>query len=924
MKRILSITILTTLLSWGVTAQSVRFTGIVDGDLSGGKPKGIELYVEGTVNLSSISIERSTNGGAFGSSTALSGTYTDTYVYLTNDTIMFDSVFTNTGVFTNRIQLSVISGNGNDAFRLTIMGVAFDQIAAQSSSYSYQDSYIYRKDSLGPDSTFNASDWTLAGNGYLDTFTYLQHRDSIPFGTWKPKSSAPPVCNDPTGLMVSQTSPTSVSVSWTSGSGLSHLEYDTTGFTKGSGTMVNNVTSSNAISGLTAGVTYDFYVQDTCANIGTSKWVGPIKFTLNASPKVTGIWRSSATNIMVAYNDSMNSASATSTSRYKGISGLSSVMLNNSNDTATLTYGAAFSDGMLNTLTVDSVMNSNSLMLDTNYMYSFVYNASKPSLVINEIMYNDPSGPDTLEYLEILNNGSSSASLGGLTFGQGITHEFAAGTNLAAGAYLVVSKSSSAIMSVFGVSSTQWDGGGLSNGGEDVLIWNTEKDTIDYVNYDDGNGWSTDPDGQGYSLVLCDPSTDNNDPTSWGTEPAKFGTSGMYVSPGAMNTCRPPFVPPLRAIAPLKTFDANGEIDSNGVKCAIEGIVVTDNMSDAGSFPKVSFVIVDEMNTAGLTAISFDDTSVINYTPHLGDSIRIFGKVDQFNGLAQFRIDSVTTYKTMVKIPNPYRTDTLGELTESRFIEMMEVFIPDTSQWPAVGSDATVQIVNSKGDTLDMRVDKHTNVSAMWPNAPTGKFRLKGVGGQYDSRSPYFDGYQVFPRFYTDIDTTPLPPCTPPTALSTANIKDSSVDVSWTSPGTMWNIGWSLGHTSTAADIVDSVMGITTNPYTITGLNPLQHYHIYVQEVCGPDHSMWSAPTMFTTTSLENVNSNKTALVAFPNPNNIGEVRFNMEVSVTIRNILGQTVKSANEVTSLDISDLDSGVYLIQSEQGDTIRFIVE
>jgi hypothetical protein len=56
----------------------------------------------------------------------------------------------------------------------------------------------------------------------------------------------------------------------------------------------------------------------------------------------------------------------------------------------------------------------------------------------------------------------------------------------------------------------------------------------------------------------------------------------------------------------------------------------------------------------------------------------------------------------------------------------------------------------------------------------------------------------------------------------------------------------------------------------------------------------------------------------------MGEVRFNMEVSVTIRNILGQTVKSANEVTSLDISDLDSGVYLIQSEEGDTIRFIVE
>jgi hypothetical protein len=121
-------------------------------------------------------------------------------------------------------------------------------------------------------------------------------------------------------------------------------------------------------------------------------------------------------------------------------------------------------------------------------------------------------------------------------------------------------------------------------------------------------------------------------------------------------------------------------------------------------------------------------------------------------------------------------------------------------------------------------------------------------------------------------------------------------------------------------------MGVTANPYTVTGLNPNQHYHVYVQEVCGAQHSKWSDPVMVTTlaTGIDNLEGNKTSFVAFPNPNNIGEVRFNMEVTVTVRNILGQTVKSAKEVTSLDISDLESGVYLIQSEEGDTIRFIVE
>ena len=736
---------------------------------------------------------------------------------------------------------------------------------------------------------------------------------------------AAPICAVPSGMTIAQISPTSVGLIWTSPASLSNIEYDTAGFTMGTGMKLNNVTSPRTITGLIANKEYEFYYQDTCSAIGRSQWVGPVKFITRSAPQVTGMWRTTGMNIMVSFSDSMNSTFASSVTRYKGISGLASVNLNASQDTATLNYSTAFANGVMNTLTVDSILNTSNVLMDSIFKYSFVYNGSKPTLVINEIMYNDQSGPDTLEFLEILNNGSTTAVLGGLSFGQGITHEFAAGTMLSAGSYLILAKDSINIQNVFGVTSTTWDGGGLTNGGEDVLIWNSNKDTIDYVNYDDGNGWPTDPDGGGYTLVLCDPSTDNNLAASWGTEPAKFGTSGIYSSPGAMNTCRPPFVPPLRAIAPLKTFDSNGLIDSNGVKCAIEGIVVTDNMSDAGSFPKVSFVIVDEMNTAGLTAISFDDTSVINYTPHLGDSVRIFGKVDQFNGLAQFRIDSVTTYKTMVKIPNPYRTDTLGELTESRFIEMMEVFIPDTSQWPAVGSDATVQIVNSKGDTLDMRVDKHTDVAAMWPNAPTKKFRLRGVGGQFDRNSPYFDGYQVFPRFYTDIDTMTPPPCNAPANLvATDSSSTTSLIVSWTSGGsTTWNVGWAKGHSSTKP--ADSAMAVTTNPYTITGLDKDSHYHVWVQDVCGPDHSMWAGPVMVrTATSINSFNSDEKVLLAFPNPNNIGEVRFNMEVSVTIRNILGQTVKTANEVTSLDISDLDSGVYLIQSEDGDTIRFIVE
>jgi uncharacterized protein len=79
-----------------------------------------------------------------------------------------------------------VSGNGNDAFRLKQGSSVIDQVAAQSSSYSYQDSYIYRSDNTGPDGGWNAANWTLAGNGALDGKNALQHASTVPFGQYTP------------------------------------------------------------------------------------------------------------------------------------------------------------------------------------------------------------------------------------------------------------------------------------------------------------------------------------------------------------------------------------------------------------------------------------------------------------------------------------------------------------------------------------------------------------------------------------------------------------------------------------------------------------------------------------------------------------------------------------------------------------------
>ncbi|MDE0771260.1 MAG: lamin tail domain-containing protein [Salibacteraceae bacterium] len=733
-------------------------------------------------------------------------------------------------------------------------------------------------------------------------------------------------CNDPSGATLIQASTTTARLTWTSGSGVSNIEFGALGYTQGTGTIVSSQSSPYIITNLTTGSSYDVYYQDTCTGVGTSNWVGPVTVTLSASPQISAIWRTTSTNVMVAYTDSMSNASATSTFRYKGITGLTSVALNGSNDTATLTYGAPFVNGDLNILTIDSVTSATLVMLDTAYTHEFIYNNTKPSIVITEIMYNDRSGADTLEYLEIHNSGTSVAFVGGMEFTQGITYTVPANYGIPAGAYLVIAKNALTHTAIFGNTFVdQWTSGGLSNGGEDIAIVNSEGDTIDYVNYSDRGTWPTDPDGNGFSLVLCDVFSDNNLGSSWGVEPAQAGTSGYNASPGMANTCRPPFVPPFYTISAVTTVDASGVADSNGVKCSVKGLVASNQFSTAGaSGPDVQFTVIEADNSAGVTAVSFNDAATLGYSPLLGDSVQLYGTLNQFRGLLQFNMDSVKVISSGHAMPAPERVDTIAEIHESRIIRISGVEIVDPSQWPAAGSDANVDIINMKGDTIIMRIDQHTNTVASWISAPIGKFEVIGVGGQYSFNN--IDGYQLLPRFDSDIDTSKkVLPCPIPKELSTSVIAEQSATVTWDSPGTTWNIGWAKGHMSTMP--TDSVMAITTKPYTITGLDTNTHYHVWVQEVCPSGVSEWAGPLMFKTlTATVGILELATAkaLIAFPNPNNIGSLRLNRITDVVIRNLLGQPVIVKTNADEIDINELSSGIYLLESAEGDTIKLIVE
>jgi len=92
-------------------------------------------------------------------------------------------------------------------------------------------------------------------------------------------------CSAPSNLNSANTTFITADLSWTSGgSALWNIEYGPAGFTPGTGTVLTVNTNPYMLTGLTHGTAYEYYVQDSCANIGTSAWVGPHAFTTLTAP----------------------------------------------------------------------------------------------------------------------------------------------------------------------------------------------------------------------------------------------------------------------------------------------------------------------------------------------------------------------------------------------------------------------------------------------------------------------------------------------------------------------------------------------------------------------------------------------------------------------------------------------------------------
>lgn len=216
---------------------------------------------------------------------------------------------------------------------------------------------------------------------------------------------------------------------------------------------------------------------------------------------------------------------------------------------------------------------------------------------------------------------------------------------------------------------------------------------------------------------------------------AGFGMVGTVTVVGEPEPMFPP-----RSIADIKENDADGRAILLDSLAEVIGIAHGVNLRPNG----LQFTIIDD-NGDGIGVFSGGDDFGINYEE--GMEMKIGGRITQFNGLTQITAEAGEVISTGNTLDLALEVTELNEDTESQLVSLAPVSLVDPSQWTGMGSGFNVDMI-SNGYMFTARIDADTDIYSNEP--PAGAFRLTGIGGQFDSETPFDSGYQIMPRYMTD------------------------------------------------------------------------------------------------------------------------------------------------------------------------------
>ena len=239
-----------------------------------------------------------------------------------------------------------------------------------------------------------------------------------------------------------------------------------------------------------------------------------------------------------------------------------------------------------------------------------------PSIGISELNYNphDPTPAelednpdltsDDFEFVELINTGSTPATLAGLSFTDGISATLPS-VDLAAGERGVLVKDLAAFQLRYGDSVNvlgTFESGGLSNGGEQLIISDGLGNVVVDMTYNDADPWPAAADGDGATLeYIGDAGGLLSKPTNWQSSTDFGGSPGAEGSPQVgvvINEVLAHTDPPLAdvdAIELKNTTDA--AIDIGGWYLSDAGGNLLKFEIPAGTtLPAGGYIVYDESN----------------------------------------------------------------------------------------------------------------------------------------------------------------------------------------------------------------------------------------------------------------------------------------------------------------------------------------
>jgi hypothetical protein len=571
-------------------------------------------------------------------------------------------------------------------------------------------------------------------------------------------------------------------------------------------------------------------------------------------------------------------------------------------------------------------------------------------LVITEIMYNPPEGGvDSLEFVEIYNNGAMPADLANYTL-SGITYTFPAVT-LPAGGYYVVGVNASAFNTVYGFAADGIATGGLSNGGETVIIRDPMGIVIDSVNFDDNTPWPSGftaglPDGGGSSIILCDTASDNADGANWNACVANTGMMingfAVLASPGAGNNCPAPLDVAVAGFYNLDStycnvatitgsviitnmsatdatnvpysITANGTPLGGGTITSLPGM--TSDTISVGPFPAATGIanivamtsLTGDANTANDMMSMVVTVSNTSATASVMTAISCNG--DSTGAVMATATDGIGTYSFLWNADANLTNATLMNIGAGMYtvVVMDSIGCTDTAmvtltEPTAIVLTDSVNNVLCNGDATGMAMVMATGgtpgYTYAWSNGATTDAITGLTAGSYTVTVTDANGCMEM------LTSTISEPTTALSVMITDN-GDGTADAA------------AMGGTAGYAYLWDAAAANQTTA-TATGLVNNGTYSVTATDANGCTSV---ATVTVTIVGLNNI-ANLSSLNLFPNPTNANvfvalELVENADVQINITNSIGQLVISKeltnvqSEKVELNTSTLASGVYMVQ------------